>query len=698
MTGPAFALALAGEIMAWAGLPGPGVLLATLGLLALVRSRPGPPPPVPGRGTERAVLAALVLAGAWLRGHRLADLPPGIWLDEGRTGFWAVRIMRGEALWGMPEASEPLGYWLDALAFRLFGPTLTTGRAVSALLGTATIPALWWALRSVYGPAVALGAAGALAVSRWHIYHSRLATVYVLLPLAVALASGCLVRAVATGRTRWWIGLGLTAAAAVNAYLPGRALPAVLAATAALSLLRPVAGARPGGRGWALAGGAFAVAMLPFAIHLATFPVALSFRLGQLTEGFRLSPVRTGLLQAAHGLAAPWSRTLTDLITTFPAAADAPFLAAPASALALLGLPFLAHARWPAWNTFLLLLGLSQAAICAVTGLGGFRLAAVIPLLCLLQGLTLARLAAVRPVLAVAVLGMVAVTEAHGVVTDRWWGAPRVEMERTFFARYRDLADALAVEARRHPLALSPDSAEPDAATEISVAPVIFLAGPVLRHRVPATLAEGTRDGGEVAFLVGSRRKLELLREVVPGGRMLEIAERGSPTRGGGAYLAGRTARARMPLRDLADLIRELDAQAALAAAGRPGEALAAADGLVARWPAVGECRVRRGGLLLQAGRRIEAAREIALAVRLCGRVNAQALQLRGSLAAADGAIDEARGWWRRSLVLDPAQEGVWANLILACTRLGDTESARITLREALSRFPDSLALRGLAL
>src|SRR5206468_101956 len=94
----AAALALAGSLAAWSGYAAAGLVLDTFALLLLVRGGTvAPPAALPGRA-ERWLLAGATAAGAWLRLHDPEGFPPGIWLDEGRCGFWALRILRGETL------------------------------------------------------------------------------------------------------------------------------------------------------------------------------------------------------------------------------------------------------------------------------------------------------------------------------------------------------------------------------------------------------------------------------------------------------------------------------------------------------------------------------------------------------------------------------------------------------------------------
>jgi hypothetical protein len=136
-----------------------------------------------GRATwrTRALLLLLLVLGAGMRFHRLHELPPGCWDDEGLNGTAAVRIAKE----GMPRVVSPddprpglaAGYInIAAVAFRLFDPDdgPYTLRATAAALGILSLTGIAVSASMLFGPTVALAATGWAAVAQYHVNYSRL--------------------------------------------------------------------------------------------------------------------------------------------------------------------------------------------------------------------------------------------------------------------------------------------------------------------------------------------------------------------------------------------------------------------------------------------------------------------------------------------------------------------------------------------
>lgn len=146
---------------------------------------------------RQRVAAILLLVGiaAFFRFHRIDAIPPGLAFDEGQNGVDVTAIARGERLPIMVEAGEsvkgrtrePLFHYLAAGMFRVFGPGVTALRSTSALIGTLTVIALFFAGERLFGTRVAFVAAFLLAVARWHVTFSRIGLRAVLVPLCIVL-------------------------------------------------------------------------------------------------------------------------------------------------------------------------------------------------------------------------------------------------------------------------------------------------------------------------------------------------------------------------------------------------------------------------------------------------------------------------------------------------------------------------------
>jgi hypothetical protein len=79
--------------------------------------------------------------------------------DEGYYFYHAIRVLEGDRLYrDVSELMTPLCIDLLALAFRLFGATITTGRALGAAIQALLTVAIFTGARMVgVGPALAVG-------------------------------------------------------------------------------------------------------------------------------------------------------------------------------------------------------------------------------------------------------------------------------------------------------------------------------------------------------------------------------------------------------------------------------------------------------------------------------------------------------------------------------------------------------------
>lgn len=150
-------------------------------------SRPGP---LTGRRLWLVLLALTVLAGV----PRLAGLGHlSFYGDEETTAFPARALAEGRGT-VMPSGMEYRRgltvSWLAAGTAKLLGrDDEVSYRLPVALLGTLTVPLLFLFGRRFLGTGAALVAATALALSEWHLVHSRMARMYVPL-LFFLLATG----------------------------------------------------------------------------------------------------------------------------------------------------------------------------------------------------------------------------------------------------------------------------------------------------------------------------------------------------------------------------------------------------------------------------------------------------------------------------------------------------------------------------
>ena len=100
------------------------------------------------------ILIALAFAVALLRLHRLDELPPGLYSDEGQHGLNALRIMQGEHSPFFPEKAfgvEALMPYVVVPAISLLGRTELALRLPAALASAGTILVVLWLGQLMFG-------------------------------------------------------------------------------------------------------------------------------------------------------------------------------------------------------------------------------------------------------------------------------------------------------------------------------------------------------------------------------------------------------------------------------------------------------------------------------------------------------------------------------------------------------------------
>ena len=146
---------------------------------------------------EMLLVAGIVLVGAFLRLYRLDAIPAEMGTDMPLKYENAREILQGQFMIFCPRypGRESLLFYLIALYGRLFGLGFFAIKFTTAILGVATIPALYVLARELYGRRVAAAAAALLALSRWHVTLSRTGYRAILVPLFLAVLMLLLVRA-----------------------------------------------------------------------------------------------------------------------------------------------------------------------------------------------------------------------------------------------------------------------------------------------------------------------------------------------------------------------------------------------------------------------------------------------------------------------------------------------------------------------
>ncbi len=246
-------------------------------------------------------LLCVTLAGAAGRLVLLDSAPPALHFDEAVYGLMARQI--GPGYWPVffsgYTGREPLYMYLMAGIFALFGSTAVTLRLTSALIGIASVPALYLLGRELYGRRAGLLAAAVMAGNYWHLSMSRNGYPNILIPPLECLAVTFLWRGYRDRRLGYMALAGLCVGLVLYTYLAARLFPVTLVffALYILAVDRQRAKSRLGGA--ALAVLVAALVFAPLGFHFLQHPADFVERASQV------------LVFESEGGWAAWLRTMS---------------------------------------------------------------------------------------------------------------------------------------------------------------------------------------------------------------------------------------------------------------------------------------------------------------------------------------------------------------------------------------------------
>jgi uncharacterized membrane protein len=239
------------------------------------------------------VLVSITVLAAVLRFWRLGSIPPGFHYDESLEALEAWRVLTVPGYHPIYFPGDfglaPTFIYLDSIAFRLFPPLPVVTRAIAAVIGTLTVPAIYALGREMtladdrIPPATPLLAALILAILRWHITFSRMGIEAVLVPLYLILILWALFRGLRTNGWAAWLATGLAVGFSVYSYPAAWLLPPLFGVVVLyLALTAP---ARLAGRGRGLAAAAVLAVLIiaPLALTFAQHPGQSMMRIGQVS-------------------------------------------------------------------------------------------------------------------------------------------------------------------------------------------------------------------------------------------------------------------------------------------------------------------------------------------------------------------------------------------------------------------------------
>jgi hypothetical protein len=180
---------------------------------------------------EIVALLALTLLALLTRAIFVDRIPQNFSGDEGEMGMMARLVLQGQLRDPFITGwlSHPtLWFFMQGLSLQVFGNGVFGLRILSALIGAATIPALYVFARPLYGRAVALAAATLLVAYHFHIHFSRLGVNNIVDPLIALLAFAAFFYGYRTRSLFGFALAGVLIGVGQHFYMGGRLTPLLL--------------------------------------------------------------------------------------------------------------------------------------------------------------------------------------------------------------------------------------------------------------------------------------------------------------------------------------------------------------------------------------------------------------------------------------------------------------------------------------
>ncbi len=183
---------------------------------------------------QHVALGLILLLALGLRLWNLGGTPAGLYPDEAVNGIDALRaIETGEYRLFYPNnyGREGLFINLQALFVVLFGPTVWALKLWSVIFGTLAVWGTYLVARELWGRKnLALVASFMMATSFWAINFSRIGFRAIMVPFLLTFVFFFLLKAVRTGRNRWFLLSGLLLGLGFHTYIAFRIAPAIIIA------------------------------------------------------------------------------------------------------------------------------------------------------------------------------------------------------------------------------------------------------------------------------------------------------------------------------------------------------------------------------------------------------------------------------------------------------------------------------------
>jgi uncharacterized membrane protein len=189
--------------------------------------------PLPETNRDRMILAGILLLGCFLRFWKLGSLFDGMTYDEAYKGLDGIAIREfGERpiFLDWNGGREALVAYAVAASQWIFNGSILSVRFVTAVAGSLTLVFWYLFTKNVFNVRVSLISTFLLAISKWHIIHSRYGVRAGLYPLFEVATLYFLVRGFTSNRrnTLYFIVAGLIGALGFYTYIGYRIFPLVV--------------------------------------------------------------------------------------------------------------------------------------------------------------------------------------------------------------------------------------------------------------------------------------------------------------------------------------------------------------------------------------------------------------------------------------------------------------------------------------
>ncbi|OGY32989.1 MAG: hypothetical protein A3C02_02655 [Candidatus Andersenbacteria bacterium RIFCSPHIGHO2_02_FULL_45_11] len=147
----------------------------------------------PGWLKAGIAVAAVTILAFVLRTYDLTNYPPGLFPDEAQNGEDALDILQGDIrpFYERNNGREGLFFFFQAALIKTFGVGVWQMHLASAIIGTLTVLAIYFATQVFFGRLAGLLASLFLTTSSWHLTLSRTGFRAILIPLFLSLFTAC---------------------------------------------------------------------------------------------------------------------------------------------------------------------------------------------------------------------------------------------------------------------------------------------------------------------------------------------------------------------------------------------------------------------------------------------------------------------------------------------------------------------------